>query len=440
LLKILKKNIVYILVIGVIWLFFFPLLFLNRDSLYSWYVLKMSPSGYTPKSMRKFIMDGDKATLKGLENSIQSDRLMEQFENSDKKETLIKSFLSQMERACEFYSDAQTKDELLVEPGWLEKNSTWSSDREESANAIGSSRKVLPNVMDPDRFWKKNISYLLEALDFYKRALYYSGPEITAADKIHSIARSICKPNESILAYTSYLNHSNSYVEEILSNQEEESFKNSQSFSNKVKRFFGFGISERKEMYGLNPLMKKTIIWSYIKENHAYPVLFDYLKGMNILLLDTKLRDMSPKEADELFETMLFFLQRTDDPIQQKNERFFRFKRGIHLFKSGDFIKAKEQFSAAKEFSDLKDESTVSIRVIMSHIFQAELMIAKCEFKLKNYQEAMKSLAILENSLHSIDGRDGGKIEIDLLKDYKQTKIETLKKLGRVKESEEMEE
>jgi tetratricopeptide (TPR) repeat protein len=401
----------------------------------------MSPEGYTPKTMKKFISDGDKKLNNGLEDSLQSDRLKTLLEDKVAKEGLMLSYLAQMEKACEYYQEKADKDVYLKEPTWLDRNTNWSTDREISSSGLGVKRQPLPNSLSPAEFWKKNAEPILGALDYYKRALYYSGPEILAADKIKFIAKSICRADEIIIAYSTYLNHSDSYVDELLAKQDEDFAKKNHSFLNSLKRLFGFGNSEDvKEMYGLNPLMKKTIIWSYIKENHNLPILMDYLRAVNILLLDTKLRDMSPKEADDLFETILFFLQNTEDPIQQKNERFFRFKRGIHLYKNGNYEKAKIQFSAATEFNNLKEESPISIRLIMSHIFQSELMIAKCEFKLNDFKSAIKTLNRLENSLHNVDGRDGGKIEIELLKDYKNTKKETLKKLGRIREAEEMEE
>ena len=66
-------------------------------------------------------------------------------------------------------------------------------------------------------------------------------------------------------------------------------------------------------------------------------------------------------------------------------------------------------------------------------------MIAKCNFKLGKYKEALLSLKSVENLLSNIDGRTGGTVEIDLLNDYKNTLRETLKKLDRFKEADEIE-
>ncbi len=439
--KILKKNLIYILVISLFWLIFFPILFLNRNELYNWYSTFISPKGYNPKVMKKFISEGDKLVDASFEDSIQSKRIEELSENPKKREELIKTFLAKMEDSCRFAKESASKDELLSDPNWLERNSEWSDDPDESKNAVGLSRKALPAFTYPENYWKKNIPKLLDSLDYYKRALYYSGPEINAADKIHFIAKAICKENESILAYSSYLNHSISYVSDIIDKEDILFQQKNNTFWNKLKTIFGKeNFLERKDTYGLTPLMRKTIILSYIKENHALPVLLDYLRGLNILLLDTNLRNMSPVEADELFEIMLFFLAKTDDPIQIKNEKFFRFKRGIHLFKMGDYFKARDQFLASKEFPNLEEESPVSIRLILAHIFQSELMIAKCHFQIKDYKAAMSSISNLESTLHNVDGRDGGRIDRELLKDYKRTRIEVLKKLGRTREAEEMEE
>ena len=105
----------------------------------------------------------------------------------------------------------------------------------------------------------------------------------------------------------------------------------------------------------------------------------------------------------------------------------------------GEFERAKEQFTAAKEFDNLKEETPASMRLIASHIFQSNLMIAKCNFKLGKYKEALISLKSVENLLSNIDGRTGSRVEVNLLDDYKNTLRETFKKLGRIKEADEIE-
>jgi len=452
LIKILKDNLVYLLLLFLIWAIAFPIVISNRDSLFSWYAISMSPSGYSPKVARKFIEKGDKALDKNLDDAIVSPRIKEELEDEKKRPAILLSHLELMEEACDYYKKIAGKDEVLQYPSWLDRNTKWSSDRELSADGIGKSRGHLPTVLNPEEYWKKNVDSVLGALDYYKRALNYSGPEILAADKIRSVAKAVCRPEEIILAYTSYITVSDAYVEKILEEEDRQFAKKNQSFFSPILRLFGMaGPAERKEMYGLNPLMKRSIIWSQIRKNIKegikggsgedpnLPLLSDYIRGLNILLLDTNIRNSSPKEADALYETILFFLQGTTDPGQQKNERFFRFKRGILLFNMGDYERAKEQFTAAKEFEDLKDESPVSMRLIASHIFQSNLMIAKCNFKLGNYKEALIALKSVENLLANVDGRNGGKIEIDLLTDYKNTLRETLKKLDRFKEADEIE-
>ena len=435
-LKILKDNLIYVIAIGIFWLITFPVLIYNRHSLFNWYAITISPSGYTPKVMKKFLAKGDDILYSNLEDAVKSPRIEKELKDEKKRLGILTSHLDQMEAACDYYKVAGKKDEVMQDPTWLDRNIRWTSDSELSSDGVGSSRNPLPSVSNPDDYWKKNINAILSALDYYKRALNYSGPEIFAADKIRSVAKAVCRPEEIIIAYTSYLNSSDAYVEEILDKEDEEIVKKNQSFFAPILRLFGLaGPADRKEMYGLSPLMKKSIVWKYIKENHNLPLLMDYIRGVNVLLLDTKLRESSPYEADELYETVLFFLQGTEDPKQQYNERMFRFKRGILLFNMGEFENAKKQFIGAKELIDLKDESAVQQHLSTSHLFQSDLMIAKCHFKQGKFKEALISLSSAQVHIANVEG----KLERDLLEDYKNTLRETYKKLGRIKEADEIE-
>ncbi|MBK8399427.1 MAG: hypothetical protein IPL26_29815 [Leptospiraceae bacterium] len=386
--------------------------------------------------MKKFLAKGDDILYSNLEDAVKSPRIEKELKDEKKRLGILTSHLDQMEAACDYYKVAGKKDEVMQDPTWLDRNIRWTSDSELSSDGVGSSRNPLPSVSNPDDYWKKNINAILSALDYYKRALNYSGPEIFAADKIRSVAKAVCRPEEIIIAYTSYLNSSDAYVEEILDKEDEEIVKKNQSFFAPILRLFGLaGPADRKEMYGLSPLMKKSIVWKYIKENHNLPLLMDYIRGVNVLLLDTKLRESSPYEADELYETVLFFLQGTEDPKQQYNERMFRFKRGILLFNMGEFENAKKQFIGAKELIDLKDESAVQQHLSTSHLFQSDLMIAKCHFKQGKFKEALISLSSAQVHIANVEG----KLERDLLDDYKNTLRETYKKLGRIKEADEIE-
>ena len=438
--KILKDNLIYVLAIGLFWLIAFPVIIYKRHAILNWYAIKMSPSGHSHKVMKKFLDEGDKILKNNLSEAVKSPRIQEELEDEKKHPKILLAHLEKMEAACDYYKSAVKKDEIMQDPTWLDRNTNWSSDKDLSAGGIGKTRKPLPSSTNPDDYWKKNVNSVLGALDYYKRALNYAGPEINAADKIKSVANAVCRPEEIIIAYISYINVSEAYVEEILDKEDEELVKKNQSFFAPLLRLFGIGdATDRKQMYGLSPLMKKSIIWRYIKENHNLPLLMDYIRAVNTLLLDTKLRESSPYEADALYDTILFFLQGTEDIVQQRNERFFRFKRGILLFNMGEFERAKEQFTAAKEFDNLKEETAASMRLIASHIFQSNLMIAKCNFKLGKYKEALISLKSVENLLSNIDGRTGSRVEVNLLDDYKNTLRETFKKLGRIKEADEIE-
>ena len=445
--KILKDNLIYVLAIGIFWLIAFPIVVFKRHAILNWYAIKMSPNGHSPKVMRKFLDKGDNILYKNLEEAIKSPRIKEELEIEKNRPLILASHLENMEAACDYYKSIANKNEVLQYPSWLDRNIRWTSDKELSADGIGKSRKQLPEITNPDEYWKKNVESVLSALDYYKRGLNYSGPEIQAADKIRSVAKAVCRPEEIIIAYTTYLNFSDAYVEQVLEEESKELVKKNQSFFTPLLRFFGLAEPERNEVYGLNPLMQKYRIWGRIKANIKegikgsrtadpnLPLLADYLRGVNILLLDTNLRNSSPREADALYETILSFLQGTTDPGQQRNERYFRFKRGILLFNMEEFEKAKVEFIAATQPIDSTDESKTAENLSNSHIFQSELMIAKCSFKTGKYKEALLALKSAETRIANVDGR----LEIGLLNDYKNTLRETLKKLDRFKEADEIE-
>ena len=49
----------------------------------------MSPSGYSPKVMKKFLSKGDDILAKNLEDSIKSDRIEKELEDEKKREGIL---------------------------------------------------------------------------------------------------------------------------------------------------------------------------------------------------------------------------------------------------------------------------------------------------------------------------------------------------------------
>lgn len=459
--KIIRDNLKFILFVLVIWAVTFPLVYFKRHTIYNWYSIKMSPLGYNPKVMGKFIREADSILASNLDDNIDTiirsfptKEKQKEMKKEDKRKTLltIEGHLGIMERSCQFVKEKENRDDTLSVLNWRQKYTDWASNQENTAGGIGNTidRIPLPDPMNPVEYWKSNENEIMRALDYYKRALNYAGPEIIAADKIRPVARALCKNDEVILAYSTYVNGAEAHVEKKV---EERAYDmNKGSFWDRIVRFFTFkSIPNKDDLYGLTPLMKKQLVWAEIKRNkdlkpeaQEEPKLMDYLRGITILLSDTNLKKVSPREAAELYETVLFFLQNTTDPIQMKNERFYRLKRGKHLYGMGDYAGALLDFKAAADFKDLDKESSSDIRQVMTHIFESELYAVKCYYQLgksdkNNKKYFKKALSMIDELNNRLSNNGYIANEADLMDDFKEVKRNTLKKLGHFQEADEIE-
>ena len=133
-LKILKDNLIYVIAIGIFWLITFPVLIYNRHSLFNWYAITISPSGYTPKVMKKFLAKGDDILYSNLEDAVKSPRIEKELKDEKKRLGILTSHLDQMEAACDYYKVAGKKDEVMQDPTWLDRNIRWTSDSELSSD------------------------------------------------------------------------------------------------------------------------------------------------------------------------------------------------------------------------------------------------------------------------------------------------------------------
>ncbi|MDX1957579.1 MAG: hypothetical protein SFU98_03345 [Leptospiraceae bacterium] len=410
--KILRDNAIYIFFLIVFWVITIPYVYGKQDLLFEWFSNLVSPTGYNPRVMKSFVKKGDSAISK---------HFLDRDEKDEKKFfEELSPYMERMKEACEFYEEVGTKDAVLNEPTWLDRNTRWKKEGTAGEKLDSFKRNPLSESVTPYEFWKANIEEILTALDYYKRALNYSGPEIKPARRIHLIAGAACRPAEVILAYSSYISSSENYVEAQV--RKEMGVKTS-------------GLSEKQIQYA---------VWARIKSNKDLPELNDFLKGITYLLTDTNFKTISPYEADKLYERILSFLQNTNDPGQQKNEREFRLKRGKLLYElaksdSKYYTKALKQFEAAKEFDNLSVYTSKEIRPIMSHIFESKLYIARCHLRMKDFKTALHILQDMEVSLRSVDGRENFKPETDLLQDYHVLLREAFTGLGRIEEADQIE-
>ena len=390
-----------------------PYVFSKKEAIFDWYSLKVSPLGYTPKVMKNLVKKGDSILISAfLESEPKSE---EAFRSS------MEPILDKISRVCDYYKEVGKLDDILTEPTWYDKNTRWSEDPSK-ITPDGVSRSSLPRHELPLDFWQKHQDTLLSALDYYKRALNYSGPELLASERIRLVSASVCRPQEVVVSYSSYLTNTDAYVED------------------QIRKNY------KQDIQNLNDRQIQMIVLSKIRMGTPPPDPQEYIKALTILLKDTHYETLSPIEADGLYEKILFFLQNSADPGQKLSERLFRLKRGKLLFEvlgknNPEFIKkAKMEFQAAANFDNLEEFRSSQENNIMAHIFESKLYIARCEIKLGRYKESLSLLHDLESSVRTVDDRAGKrKMEVNLLHDYHLLLRETLIKMGRKQEADSIE-
>lgn len=414
--KIIKDNSVYWLTVLGIWLVCFPLIFTHRDEFYSWIVRKASPKSPNPKIMKDFVYKGDKILANHFLDS-KPDRDNQKFLEA------LSPHIEKMKRACEYYRELGYKDEVFTNPTWLSRQQDWSSELQPKNWEESLSREKLPNPIDPASYWKKNIEPVFDALSYYKKALHYSGANFLAAQRIHFVSGAACKPEESIIALTTYIYNTEKYIEDTIIHEDK---------------------SRKLTYQNLDSLSQMKMILYYMRTSPKLKEIFpEYQRAITILIYDTNFTKASPLEAAELINRPLALIETSSDIGQIKSAKKMRMLRGKILFEEGKKERihlsgALLDFEAASEYPDLSKYPNNEIPEIKSNIFEAKLYIAKCHYQLKNYREALNVLTHLLNEVRSIDGREGKRVELGLLKEFHELRRETLMKLGRVKEADEL--
>lgn len=317
-----------------------------------------------------------------------------------------------MTNACSIYRSYEDREKLFYSPSWMESHKKWSSNKMKSSSGVGSARGSLPLAIEPGDYWQKHINTILEALDYYKKAMHYSGPEILPAEKIEAVALASCRPEEIILAYSGYIFNTEQYIlHELRKN-------------NKLPS----GLSNKQYDY---------IAWSQIRTAGFKNVdLNDYLKGLGKLVFIGGLIKNSPIEADSFIERMLFF----NHDEWERNRLYFR--RGELNVKLGNanikyLDKAISYFTASAHFTTLEEVSPARIQIYIAHMIEAKVMIAKI-YLLKNQPEnSLTSLKEAESKIHMIESQMNLSIR-DLLKEYKTTLRDTYRKMGRLEDADEI--
>lgn len=321
--------------------------------------------------------------------------------------------LDLMKESCNFYSSLSNLDSVFYEPTWLDRSTRWSADKEKSQKGVGNIRKSLPTSIDPKNYWNENFEKVAKALDYYKRALNISGPEVIAAKKIEPVALAICRPSDNLLAYSTHIKNSENYILEKIS----------------------------KDTDALNSLTEKqqlSIVWAEIK-NSKIPELppNDFLYSMTYLISNMKLTKNSPIEALSILEKLIYFSSGSE-----WEENRFHFLRGLLFYEiakenTNYYNNAILEFKASSNFQNLKEASTAKVRLMILHRFKSTLMIAKSYYQKKDFRQALSVIYSLESQLRNIDGRDGGLRDFELLDEYLYAKRRILRMLNRTQEADE---
>lgn len=414
--KIIKDNSIYWLTVLGIWAICFPIIFIHKDDLYSWVVRKASPRSPNSKIMKDFVYKGDKILANHFLDS-KPDKDNQKFLES------IFPYIEKMKTVCAYYRNLGYKDEIFANPTWISKQYDWSFEFRSQNFEENLSREKLPTAIEPASYWKKNIEPVVNALSYYKKGMHYSGANFLAAQRIHFVAGAACKPEESIIALTTYIYNTEKYIEDTII-QEDKS---------------------RNLIYkNLDSLSQLKMILYFLKTHPSlHEVFHEYQRAITVLIYDTNFTRVSPLEAAELINRPLALIETSSDIGQIKNAKKMRMLRGKILFEEGKkekihFSGALLDFEAASEYPNLSKYPNNEIPEIKSNIFEAKLYIAKCHYQLKQYRETLTVLNHLLNDVRSIDGREGKRVELGLLKEFHELRRETLMKLGRVKEADEL--
>ncbi|AAS70259.1 hypothetical protein RBB68_08350 [Leptospira interrogans] len=413
-----RENRKYILFLLFVWIIATAWILPNRYHLLNRLALIIQSPGYDPKTAKEFIKKGDSILAKEVTYQDLGERIPD---------------LNVMREACLYYYSLSEIDRVLYKPSWTDSMSTWRFKTEEESedkknSTKTQSRSPITGSFNPGDYWKVVAPNVLEALDYYKRALNFSGPDLNVPKKIEKTALAVCRPEEVLLAYADYIRNTEETVRIVMEKTQ------------KPKSFFSCNQTEEQP----NVLTEKQNlmrIWSQIKSNsfvidpdqNLKVNANDFKKALNILafgIYKTGLNSISPIEADGVLEKLLFF----SDPNTIEYDELLM-KRGMLNYQLGKrdpifFDKAIFYFR----------ESSKSTYLDKGSVFESRLMIVRSEIRKGQLDPALLELQQLETELYTIDKayRVTGRGRNDLLEDRKKLLRYILRKKGRYEEADEL--
>lgn len=412
--QIFRENLKYILAVLIVWAITFPWILRNKDTILARLTLTYNSFfGYpNPRIAHGLIAKGD-AILEGRkEGGTNLFQNISQFFSAEDntKGSVLPLDLSLMEKACLYYRSKEHVEDHFLELTWREKAMEWGSPLFQRMAPQGE-LLLGPN---PKEYWNSHIEAVLTALDYYKRALRFSGPELIAPKKIESVAWASCRPSEILLAYKTHMVETESYVLQKLTEKE-------------------------KLPSGLSSVQKRSVVLSSIKRSDFSEVSAnDYLESLLRQILLTGMKQFSPKEMDEIYERILYFVG-SDEREYLK----FKFRRGELFFQLGSeeqvyYEKAAIEFKEASNIQLASEIEDINLPALLVHEFESKLKQAESYHKLKENNKSLVILDSLKSKLRNVDERSVGGKKDDLLKAYHNLNRSVLRKLGRFEEADEI--
>jgi hypothetical protein len=416
--QIFRENLKYILAVLFVWAITFPMVLQDKDDILArfniWYNDLFLSYPDRLRIAHKFIQKGDEIIQGRKElSSNPFSKITAFFSGEDlNKAITLPLDLTLMEKACLYYRSKEHIEEIFLEPTWREKAQEWNSPLFLKSKSSDSLDVALgPN---PKEYWNSHHEAVLEALDYYKRALRFSGPEFQAPKKIESVSWAVCRPAEILLAYKTYMLETEKYVLDILKKEEKDP-------------------SRRTETQILTQVLQS------IKSGKIPGVdPNDYKEALLRQILLTGMKDFSPREMGSVYFRIIY-LSASNEPeylkfVQRRGELFFQLgKENPEFYKN-----AIQDFKTSMDISIAVKDESANFPLLLVHQFEAKLSIVKCYVELAEYNTALKLLDELIPSLRNVDERSVGGIKSPILKSYRETKRFVLRRKGRFDEADEI--
>lgn len=383
--RILRENRIYILAVLLIWAIFVPIIIKNRNTILSDIAIWYSSPGFKEKTAESLLA---KSKSK-IEDS--------------------KTDLSMLRRACEL-SRAHSGEKQPPRPlTWREKAKNWKDPEAlPPQNQYDMGIQVLPQ-----EYWNRHYLHALDALDYAKRSLHYSGPLREYPEWIESLGRALCMEGEIFLGYSDYIQNIQAYA---LENQKE-------ALSN--------DITQKQAQIQILSLIRKGKVPRVIAKDFGY--------ALDKLNYESRLTIVSPREADFYMELRVFFLagdeyernlaqkKRADLNYELASENPDYFKKAVLLYEDSARFVDWDELDKQGKFNSAQ-----------TILFESVLGKAKCYIELQEYNRAIHSLESLKRNVRMFDERNPRAMNKTLLSEYRATLKKAYRKIGRFEVADEI--